>query len=54
MSKGENVSLQKKRKELLEFERAQLELKLEYEKKTAEVIKSQKEPSKENNAKYRS
>ena len=34
----EDVSLQKKRKELLEFERAQLELKLEYEEKTAEVI----------------
>ena len=47
----EDVSLQKKRKELLEFERAQLELKLEYEKKTAEVIKSQKEPSKADNAK---
>ena len=53
MSKEEKrkTSLQKKRKELLEFERAQLELKLEYEKKTAEVIKSQKEPSKADNAK---
>ena len=47
----EDVSLQKKRKELLEFERAQLELKLEYEKKTAEVIKSQKEPTRADNAK---
>ena len=31
----ENVSLQKKRKELLEFEQPQLILKLEYEKRTA-------------------
>ena len=46
----EDLSLQKKRKELLKFERAQLELKLEYKKKTAEVIKSQKEPSKADNA----
>ena len=47
----EDVSLQKKRQELLEFERAQLELKLENEKRTAEVINSQKEPSKADNVK---
>ena len=47
----EDVFLQKKRKKLFEFERAQLELKLEYEKRTAEVIKSQKEPTKADNAK---
>ena len=43
--------MQKKRKELLEFERVQPGLKLEYEKKTEEVIKSEKEPSKADNAK---
>lgn len=47
----EEVSLHKKRKEQLDFERAQLELKLEYEKKTAEVIKTQKVPSKAEGAK---
>ena len=35
----------------MEFERVQLELKLEYKKKIAKVIKSLKEPSKADNAK---
>ena len=47
----EEATLHKKRKEQLEFERAQLELKLVYDKKAAEVNKTQNAPSKPEGAK---
>lgn len=47
----EEAALQKKRKEQLDFERAQLELKLEYDKKAADVNKHQSAPTKRDGAK---
>ena len=47
----EEAALQKKRKGQLDFERAQLELKLEYDKKAADVNKHQSAPTKRDGAK---